>query len=88
MHILRIFLIVSLYSIVLSDNSCIFHHPTHGTIDLATLGLRNSHARFQNLSSNSTTSYTYSFNPCFSFTEYNCHNVAVCQSTITCRGVH
>lgn len=80
MHIFHILLASTLCSVTVANNSCVFDHPIHGRIDLTSIGFQDGPARFQNLSSNSSSLYTYSFNPCFSFTEDNCRNVAVCQS--------
>lgn len=80
MQILNIILIFSVCSATLADNSCVFEHPIKGIINLTSVGLRNGQARFRNLSTTSSSSFTYSFNPCFSFTENNCENAAVCQS--------
>lgn len=80
MHIFHILLACTLCSVTVANNSCVFDHPIHGRIDLTSIGFQDGPARFQNLSSNSSSLYTYSFNPCFSFTEDNCRNVAVCQS--------
>ncbi|CAF2829352.1 unnamed protein product [Rotaria sp. Silwood2] len=79
MKIFNIFLIVGFCSITLADNSCMFEHPTKGVINLSSIGLRNGKPRFQDLSSPASSYYTYSFNPCYSFTENSCYNAAVCQ---------
>ncbi len=79
MHILHIFFIFSFFSVTLANNSCVFEHPVHGVINITSIGLRNNQPRFRDLSSSLSPYYTYSFNPCFSFIENNCRNVAVCQ---------
>lgn len=65
---------------VFGDNSCLFQHSTYGIIDLRSLGSQTGRARFQDISMYSSNTYNYSFNPCYSFTESTCDNVAVCQS--------
>jgi hypothetical protein len=80
MKILSVILIFIFCSGILADNSCIFEHPTYGVINLTSVGSRNGQARFRDLSPGSGSSFMYSFNPCYSFTENNCQNAAVCQS--------
>lgn len=77
---INILLIISFCSTILADNSCRFQHPVYGLINLESIGLRNGQPRFRDVSSSMGSSYTYSFNPCYPFTENNCQNAAVCQS--------
>ena len=79
MDILHIFLIFSFCYTTLADNSCKFEHPIRGVIDLSSIGFRNGQPHFRNLSSIPDAYYTYSFNPCYSFTELGCTNAAICQ---------
>ncbi|CAF4522053.1 unnamed protein product [Rotaria sp. Silwood1] len=79
MHIVHILLIIGFCSATLADNSCIFEHPTKGVINLSSIGLQNGEPRFRDLSTPTSSYYTYSFNPCYSFTENSCYNAAVCQ---------
>ncbi|CAF1526013.1 unnamed protein product [Adineta ricciae] len=79
MQSLTLLLTVVLFTATLADDSCGFNHPIYGVIDLASLGLRDGRARFQDVSPASGLDYLYSFNPCYSFREETCQNVAVCQ---------
>ena len=80
MQLFNILLIFGLCSAILADNSCIFQHPTKGVINLTSLGLRNGQPRFRDVSPSVGSSFTYSFNPCYPFTENTCQNASICQS--------
>ncbi|CAF3196131.1 unnamed protein product [Rotaria socialis] len=79
MQIVNILFIVGFCRATLADNSCIFQHSTKGVINLKSIGLRNGQPRFRDLSTPSAPYYTYSFNPCYPFTENGCDDAAVCQ---------
>jgi hypothetical protein len=80
MSVLYILLIFGFCSVILADDACIFEHPTHGVVNLISIGLRNGQPRFRDIVPTTASYYSYSYNPCYSFAESSCQNAAVCQS--------
>ncbi|CAF1265454.1 unnamed protein product [Didymodactylos carnosus] len=73
-------LFLLLVNYCVADNPCIYYFP-QGVINLTTIGLVNSQPRFKDVRIIiPSEQYKYSYNPCYSFTERGCQNVAACQS--------
>ncbi|CAF4066150.1 unnamed protein product [Adineta steineri] len=58
------------------SSSCRYKDSRYGTIDLSSIGNLNGDATFKDVYSNN---YFWSYNPCYTFSEENCINVAGCQ---------
>ncbi|UJR21026.1 hypothetical protein I4U23_024126 [Adineta vaga] len=60
-------------------DSCQYHDSRYGIIDLSTVGSMTDRPAFKDIQSIYSTNYVWSYNPCYSFSEHKCHNVAGCQ---------
>jgi hypothetical protein len=66
----------------ISFNACKYHDSRYGTIDLSSIGSATGKPKFKDVASIYPNNYRWSYNPCYTFSEDSCQNVAGCQSKI------
>ena len=62
------------------QSHCRYHDSRYGIIGLAAVGSVTGKAIFKDVKSIYPSNYVWSYNPCYVFSEGDCHNVAGCQS--------
>ncbi|CAF1265475.1 unnamed protein product [Didymodactylos carnosus] len=60
-------------------HSCFYTDSQRGTINITSIGNIYHYPAFKDYQSTTFSNYRWSYNPCFSFNEYNCTNAAACQ---------
>jgi hypothetical protein len=61
-----------------------YHDSRYGTIDLSSIGSTTGKPTFKDIASTQPDNYrwSWSYNPCYKFSEGSCRNAAGCQSKI------
>nr|ACI90368.1 hypothetical protein [Philodina roseola] len=72
-----VFVFLFVFNEIFADYSCRYEHPTHGIINLSSIGLRTGQPVFKDFTPRTASNYVYSFNPCYSFSELSCDDVGV-----------
>ncbi len=65
---------------VIYYSACMYHDSRYGTIDLSSIGSMTGTPTFKDVPTKYSSNFVWSYNPCYTFSEMSCHNVAGCQS--------
>lgn len=63
-------------------NACTYFDSRYGMVDLSSVGSTTGRAAFKDVKSIYSSNFVWSYNPCYKFSEYSCHDVAGCQSKL------
>ncbi|CAF0984760.1 unnamed protein product [Adineta steineri] len=78
-----LFLFLHQFNILNAEDPCIYNLNTKGTIDLTSVGRTDGAPMWKDVTPTTSDNHVYSYNPCHSFTQGECKDVAVCQAFAT-----